>query len=211
MQESIKIRVFMVKNLQKYLSVLIGVVIFSNISLAQVEKGKSRLDIGKKPTITTKSTLAKTAFLSKPMPSEVRLNKPLVLNQYFRNALLNGSSKPVIAKTTNSEIFATNERSISGIENSDKLYSSEKINVSNIYPNPANDFASVDYVFNGNVNEATISFYNLLGHEIANYELDKYDRKLKVQTANWDSGIYLYQLVVDGKKVVTKKLLVRHN
>ena len=56
-----------------------------------------------------------------------------------------------------------------------------------------------------------MSFYNLLGHEVANYELDKFDRKLKVQTTNWDSGIYLYQLVVDGKKVVTKKLLVRHN
>lgn len=37
----------MVKNLQKYLSVLIGVVILSNAALAQVEKGKSRLDIGK--------------------------------------------------------------------------------------------------------------------------------------------------------------------
>jgi hypothetical protein len=134
-----------------------------------------------------------------------------VVNQYFRNALLNGSAKPVIAKTSNSEMPATNDRSIGVNENSDKLYSSEKITVSNIYPNPANDYASVDYVINGNVNEATMSFYNLLGHEIANYELDKFDHKLKVQTTNWDSGIYLYQLVVDGKKVVTKKLLVRHN
>ena len=201
----------MVKNLQKYLSVLIGVVILSNVALAQVEKGKSRLDIGKKPTTTAKSALPKTAFVSKPMPSEVRLNKPSVVNQYFRNALLNGSAKPVIAKTSNSEIPATNDRSIGGNENSDKLYSSEKITVSNIYPNPANDYASVDYIITGNINEASMSFYNLLGHEVANYELDKFDRKLKVQTTNWDSGIYLYQLVVDGKKVVTKKLLVRHN
>lgn len=201
----------MVKNLQKYLSVLIGVVILSNAALAQVEKGKSRLDIGKKPTTAAKSALPKTAFVSKPMPSEVRLNKPSVVNQYFRNALLNGSSKPIITKTSNAEIPATNDRSIGGNENSDKLYSSDKITVSNIYPNPANDYATVDYVITGNVNEASMSFYNLLGHEVASYELDKSDRKLKVQTTNWDSGIYLYQLVVDGKKVVTKKLLVRHN
>ena len=201
----------MVKNLQKYLSILIGVVIFANAALAQVEKGKSRLDIGKKPTLTTKYSIHRTDFMSKPMPSEVRLNKPLVVNQYFRNALLNGSLKPSVGKASSSEIPSTNDRSIGVNENSDKLYSSEKITVSNIYPNPANDYASVDYVITGNVNEATMSFYNLLGHEVASYELDKFERKLKVQTTNWDSGIYLYQLVVDGKKLVTKKLLVRHN
>jgi hypothetical protein len=209
--KSIKIRVFMVKNIQKYLSVLIGIVILSNVALAQVEKGKSRLDIGKKPTTTAKSILPKTAFVSKPMPSEVRLNKPSVVNQYFRNALLNGSAKPVITKTSNSEIPATIDRSIGGNENNDKLYSSEKITVSNIYPNPAHDYATIDYTITGSVNEVNMSFYNLLGHEVANFEIDKFDRKLKVQTTNWDSGIYLYQLVIDGKKVVTKKLLVRHN
>ena len=211
MLKSIKIRVFMVKNIQKYLSVLIGIVILSNVALAQVEKGKSRLDIGKKPTTTAKSILPKTAFVSKPMPSEVRLNKPSVVNQYFRNALLNGSAKPVITKTSNSEIPATIDRSIGGNENNDKLYSSEKITVSNIYPNPAHDYATIDYTITGSVNEVNMSFYNLLGHEVANFEIDKFDRKLKVQTTNWDSGIYLYQLVIDGKKVVTKKLLVRHN
>ena len=36
----------MVKNLQKYLSVLIGIALVSNVAFAQVEKGKSRLDIG---------------------------------------------------------------------------------------------------------------------------------------------------------------------
>ena len=201
----------MVKSLQKYLSVLIGIALVSNVAFAQVEKGKSRLDIGKKPTTTNKAPLQKLAFVSKPMPTEVKLNKPSVVNQYFRNALLNGSSKLVAAKATNSEIPANFDKSVGDNTNNDKLYSSEKLTVSNIYPNPANDFANIDYVITGNVNEARMSFYNLLGNEVANYELDKNDRKLKVQTTNWDSGVYLYQLVVDGKKLVTKKLLVRHN
>ena len=200
----------MVKNLQKYLSVLIGIALVSNVAFAQVEKGKSRLDIGKKPT-TTKAPLQKLTFVSKPMPTEVKLNKPSVVNQYFRNALLNGSTKPTVVKAANSEIPATFDRSVGDNVNNDKLYSSDKLTVSNIYPNPANDFATIDYVITGNVNEASMSFYNLLGNEIASYELDKSDRKLKVQTTNWDSGFYLYQLVVDGKKMATKKLLVRHN
>ncbi|AFK01968.1 hypothetical protein Emtol_0817 [Emticicia oligotrophica DSM 17448] len=200
----------MAKNLQKYLTVLIGIVVLSNVALAQVEKGKSRLDIGKKPTTTAKSSLQKMAFVSKTMPSEVRLNKPSVVNQYFRDALLNGSTRTATAKTSNVEIPATNDKSV-GTESNDKLFFNDKLSVSNIYPNPANDYATIDYVITGNVNDASMAFYNLLGHEVANYELDKFDRRLKVQTANWESGIYLYQLVVDGKKVATKKLLVRHN
>ncbi|WP_337043495.1 T9SS type A sorting domain-containing protein [Emticicia sp. 17c] len=200
----------MVKSLQKYILVLIGIVLLSNVALAQVEKGKSRLDIGKKPA--SKATIQKFSYNGKPMPKEVKLDKPTVVNQYFRNALLNGSSKPATVKTTNTEtVPATFDKNVASTENSDKLFSNEKLTVSNIYPNPANDFATIDYVITGNVNDASMSFYNLLGNEVATYELDKSERKLKVSTTNWDSGVYLYQLVVDGKKVVTKKLLVRHN
>ncbi len=200
----------MVKNLRKYILVLIGMALLSNVALAQVEKGKSRLDIGKKPT--TKAQVQKLSYVGKPMPKEVKLDKPTVVNQYFRNALLNGSPKPTVVKAANTEtLTASVERNVGNSSEPDKLFSNEKITVSNIYPNPANDFAMVDYSITGNVNDASMSFYNLLGNEVGNFELDKSDRKLKVQTTNWDSGVYLYQLVVDGKKVVTKKLLVRHN
>ena len=201
----------MVKSLQKYLLVLIGLTLLSNMALAQVEKGKSRLDIGKKPSTTSKAPVQKLNFVSKPMPKEIKLDKPTVVNQYFRNALLNGSSKPAIVKASNNEsVTSTFDKSVAS-ESNDRLFSNEKLTVSNIYPNPANDFANIDYAITGNVNDASMSFYNLLGTEVANYELDKNERKLKVPTSNWDSGVYLYQLVVDGKKVVTKKLLVRHN
>lgn len=197
----------MVKSLQKYILVLIGFTLLSNVVSAQVEKGKSRLDIGKKPT--TKASAQKLNFVSKPMPNEVKLDKPTVVNQYFRNALLNGSTKPTTAKVD--VVNAGSEKSMANAENIDKLFLNDKISVSNIYPNPAVDFASIDYTVTGNVNEVSLSFYNLLGNEVANFELDKNDRKLKVSTTNWDSGVYLYQLVIDGKKVATKKLLVRHN
>ena len=118
------------KILQKYLSVLIGIALVSNVAFAQVEKGKSRLDIGKKPSTTSKAPLQKLAFVSKPMPTEVKLNKPSVVNQYFRNALLNGSSKSVVAKTANSEISTTFDKSVGDNGISDKLYSSEKLTVS---------------------------------------------------------------------------------
>ncbi len=195
------------KRLQIYISVLLGLIIVSNVALAQVQRGKSRLDIGKKPTQSSKSPVQKLAFISQTMPSEIRLNKPSALNQYYRNALLNNSTKSTSNKNTQNEINAYSVAE----GNNEKFFSNEKITVSNIYPNPANDYATIDYNVNSGFSEASISFYNLLGHEVAIYELDKFDKKLKVQTTNWDSGVYLYQLVVDGKKVATKKLLVRHN
>lgn len=200
----------MVKGLRKYIFVLIGLILLSNVALAQVERGKSRLDIGKKPT--TKVSAQKLSFVAKPMPKEVKLDKPTVVNQFYRDALLNGTSKSASTKAVNTETVAMNaERGIGSSEHSDKLFVNDKITVSNIYPNPANDFAVFDYSITGNLNNASMAFYNLLGNEIANFELDRSDRKLKVNTANWDAGVYLYQLVVDNKKVVTKKLLIRHN
>jgi hypothetical protein len=200
----------MVKNLQKYLSVLIGVVILSNVALAQVEKGKSRLDIGKKPTTTAKSALPKTAFVSKPMPSEVRLNKPSVVNQYFRNALLNGSAKPVISKTSNSEIPATNDRSIGGNENSDKLYSSEKITVSNIYPNPADNQLVVNFGLSKQA-EVEVEIFDKLGKKLKSEAIEvlRFGNYFKQISLNeFSSGIFLVRLRINdqyfGKTLIVK-------
>jgi hypothetical protein len=33
---------------------------------------------------------------------------------------------------------------------------------------------------------------------------------VRVSTREWNNGIYLYQLSSEGKSLVTKKLLVRH-
>lgn len=87
----------------------------------------------------------------------------------------------------------------------------EKIRVSNIYPNPANDYAYIDYTVNGSFTSANVSFFNLLGKELAEYPLSKSNDKLRINTSSWESGIYMYQLIIDGRKIATKKLLVRHN
>ena len=69
----------------------------------------------------------------------------------------------------------------------------------------------MDYKIVGSFNSASVSFFNLLGTQIAEFDLQKNSDKLKIATTNWDTGIYMYQLVIDGKKIATKKLLVRHN
>ena len=111
------------------------------------------------------------------------------------------SSVAVVEKENKLEEFISSE---------DRLFSSDKLTVSNIYPNPADDHADIDYVIAPQVGETKITFYNVLGNEMKEEMLDKDQRKIRVSTREWNNGIYLYQLSSEGKSLVTKKLLVRH-
>ena len=68
----------------------------------------------------------------------------------------------------------------------------------------------MDYQFNG-AGEAKLVLLNVLGAPIAEYELERNAAtKFVLEPVMLDTGYYLYQLSVDGKKVATKRLLVRH-
>lgn len=173
----------------------------ASVTTAQVAE-KSRLRIGEKPKVVTPSTTL-SAYVTNPnLPKEIIFNKSQAVNTFYRQLLLsNRSAKPT----------ATAAKSVMEESSDDALFSNAKLHVSNIYPNPANAFATIDYEIRDSNAKAELTFYDMLARKVSTYELDSFDRKLRVDTRSWDSGIYLYQLIVDGKKVATKKLLVRHN
>lgn len=94
----------------------------------------------------------------------------------------------------------------------ERFYNGDGLQVSNIYPNPVDDYGTFEYQFtNANKRTAKIEFYNVLGtptNIVA--QLDRFDKKVKVYLKNLPNGIYFYQLVADGKTLATKKLLIRH-
>ena len=96
-----------------------------------------------------------------------------------------------------------------GFKNEPYLFQGDRIFVSHLYPNPALDFAQVDYQFSGNNQEVKITIYNVLGLLVKEIDLDKDDRSVKISLREFNSGLYMYQLLVDGKPVATKKLMVR--
>jgi hypothetical protein len=96
-----------------------------------------------------------------------------------------------------------------GFKNEPYLFQGERIFVSHLYPNPAAEYALVDYQFSGNNQEVKIAIYNVLGLVVKEVELDKEDRNAKISLRELNSGLYMYQLLVDGKPVATKKLMVR--
>jgi hypothetical protein len=183
-------------------------------SVAQSDgKSRSRLNLGKKPT-------AGVASFKSPSSLDRSINvKPnAAINAYYRSVLL----KPVATTTptanksrTSAETVASNANDArpnieEAIKAEDILFSNDKVRVLNAYPNPANEYAEIDYQITGNVSSAKIALYNVLGANVADYDLDKNDRNLRISTREIPTGVYYYQLLLEGKKVATKKLLIRH-
>ena len=192
-------------------------------TFAQTEtRHKSRLDIKPKTKSVAASVLFKKTSFSFFQPTFLSLDRNInsqrstVINQYFTNSFL---LQPIKNQVTKVESLAVqpvvaivekDNKLEEFISSEDRLFSSDKLTVSNIYPNPADDFANIDYVISSQVGEAKVTFYNVLGNEMKEEILDKDQRKIRVSTREWNNGIYLYQLSSEGKSLVTKKLLVRH-
>lgn len=96
-------------------------------------------------------------------------------------------------------------------QDEDFLFADDKIKVSQVYPNPASVSATIDYnLMDSNIN-AQITVTNLLGREIARYNLLRDNHKIRIPTIKYDAGIYFYRLYINGKAVKAKKLVVKHN
>ncbi len=90
------------------------------------------------------------------------------------------------------------------------LFNNEDISVSSIYPNPASTSASVKYRFLGGLRDAKIVLCNVLGNVVGEYRLSRDLNELQISTNALASGVYFYTLSLDGRNVVTRKLIVRH-
>jgi hypothetical protein len=93
--------------------------------------------------------------------------------------------------------------------NDDKLYVSDQIDVSNIYPNPANEQTSFDYVLLNPALNAKITIRNVLGSSMGEFLLDRNERSLSISVAHYVPGVYFYTLTIDNKNIVTKKLIIK--
>jgi len=185
--------------------------------LAQDTLKGSRLNLGSKKKTTvahsSKFVLSPNNYAPKPFESKT----PAALNSYYRALLFPEvkASSTGIHKEPAVVSVQHDSGTLSGIEDKsvaqeEFLYSSDQISVSNIYPNPASEKAEIDYNITGNIREAKLLIYNVLGTSVGSYTLNRMDRKLYINTRDMPTGVYFYQLSVEGKKVATKKMLVRH-
>ncbi len=94
----------------------------------------------------------------------------------------------------------------------DKLLDSDKITISNLYPNPATSTAYFDYRLSAKgdrLPKAFVVIRNVLGSEVARHQLFPNENQLKVPLETYKPGMYFYTLSIDDQNLATKKFMVK--
>jgi len=75
------------------------------------------------------------------------------------------------------------------------------------FPNPANNQINFKYSLS---KKSYINIYNVVGKKINTINLNSTQGIYTLNTDNYNSGIYFYEFIVDGKKTSTNKFVVSH-
>ncbi|MFL0162538.1 T9SS type A sorting domain-containing protein [Aquirufa salirivi] len=199
--------------MNRFLPVLISCVLFLlfvesswNVSAQGESKSRSRLEMKSKPNpVRLPILLAKRSFKINPqLQTNLNIQENTYISQFLKNtyaqASTTKSAEPIGMERKVYEETGTNDN---------YLFQSDRLVVSNLYPNPASDYADIDFQMLTSNQEVKIVMYNILGQEIKELILDKDQRNARISLRDFNSGMYMYQLMIDGRSIVTKKLIVR--
>ncbi|MFT4678250.1 MAG: hypothetical protein ACI9RU_000445 [Litorivivens sp.] len=75
-------------------------------------------------------------------------------------------------------------------------------------PNPVAGTSAFQYELSGTSNNVQVVFYNLMGEKVRESKLNGSNGVVFVQASDFESGVYFYSLMVDGKVLSTKKMIV---
>lgn len=181
---------------------------------AQSVSGGSRLNIVGKKKAPAPQHVRFSNFSSGVNYKPLTLQNPKALNRFYTSFLFSSSNASENSTLAVEVTEKSSEKKSPALEAQlraeELLFVNDKISVSNVYPNPASEYAEIDFTISPGLRDAKLTFYNVLGSQIQEFTLNKNERKLRVNTRDMATGLYFYQLSVDGKKVATKKMLVRH-
>ena len=75
-------------------------------------------------------------------------------------------------------------------------------------PNPSDGATSIPYFVPADAQKATINVYDLNGQKIKSYELRSGNDILRINHGELKAGLYLYNMIVDGESLSTKRLIM---
>jgi len=76
-------------------------------------------------------------------------------------------------------------------------------------PNPFHQETVINYYLAEQTNQATIFIYDMNGKQIESFNLqDKGNQSLTIQKNKLQAGMYYYSLIVNGKEIATKKMIL---
>lgn len=75
-----------------------------------------------------------------------------------------------------------------------------------LYPNPVESVATFECDLNNN---AELHIYSCTGQKVALYQLNQGMNKIDIYADNFNSGLYICSVVMNGQVVATKKMIVK--
>ncbi|MES2731509.1 MAG: T9SS type A sorting domain-containing protein [Bacteroidota bacterium] len=136
------------------------------------------------------------------------------INQFFKQRMIVPAPSTVhlLSQTPQTHVSATpsTNAEVSVAPSGERLFSNDEATFSSIYPNPASGYAFIDYSLTNGIQQAKVVLYNVLGSPVSEYTLSKEEKKLRISTFGLESGFYYYTLFLDGKSLVTRRLVVKH-
>ena len=177
-------------------------------TFAQNEKNKSRLSLKKTQSAYLPKLPILLAKRSFKISEKLETNLDMKFNNYISQFMKSSYELNSSPKSSENSL----EKKFQESENSDRfLFKSERLEVSNLYPNPALDFVDIDYQIFGPSMEVKIVLFNILGQEVKEWMLDPDQKNIRLTFRELNSGMFIYQLVIDGRSMVSKKLIIRKN
>ena len=89
------------------------------------------------------------------------------------------------------------------------VFHSKEITIHEVFPNPVQNEAFMDYQLHQDQVKAKIVVHNILGKPMGEYELNFLENRVKISADELASGIYFYTLYLDNNGVATRKMIVR--
>ncbi len=83
--------------------------------------------------------------------------------------------------------------------------------ISDVYPNPANKSATLNYTVSAVDKSTHIVVSNLLGKEVLSLPVTETEGRIRIETESLSNGLYFYSFILQNKVVFTKKFVVNHN
>ncbi|MEM6262970.1 MAG: T9SS type A sorting domain-containing protein [Bacteroidota bacterium] len=77
------------------------------------------------------------------------------------------------------------------------------------YPNPATHTAHLSYSLPLAAQHAQLKVYNLIGRQVDQLPLEQSVTDIQLPVQDWMPGVYVLYLVVDGKEITSRKLVIR--
>jgi hypothetical protein len=81
--------------------------------------------------------------------------------------------------------------------------------ISDLYPNPATSFVTINYDLPQEVTNASVRIINILGSVVKNEVMNKNATSLRMDISDLTNGVYFYSIVINDKVYKTKKLIVK--